>query len=370
MRFSLKKLFTKAAAKATPAADPPDNTGDDAQYTNIAQCIRDGTEAELAAWIRKDPDSIHEKSTIAVGKRNFVEVNALQLAAVLGMAAKMKMLHDAGADMDAPLQKFYTLPILAARSKNADTMAFACTHSKADMNAAQQSGRTALIEACISGDAGVVQEILKRNPDLTACPDHGVPALTAAAQGGHTAIVKLLLDAGADLNQPDSGSRTALWWALHWRKTDTVECLLQHNADTYTTDDRGCTILMKAAAAGYAPLVKELLEEGDNPNQVDHSKNTALHYAVLHENTTGMIDVLDLLIRYEAHTGLKNGLGDTPLALADRLHRNNREAVAFLQKVPITNPKIKTDTFIEGTTKKIRTLKPIGLRSPRKNSPA
>lgn len=370
MRFSLKKLFTKAAAKATPVTDPPENTGTAAHYASLADCIRNGTEAELATWIRKDPDSIHEKSTIAVGKRNFVEVNALQLAAVLGMAAKMKMLHDAGADMDAPLQKFYTLPILAARSKNADTMAFACTHSKADMNAAQQSGRTALIEACISGDAGVVREILKRNPDLTVCPDHGVPALTAAAQGGHTAIVKLLLDAGADINQPDSGNRTALWWALHWRKTDTVECLLQHNADRYTTDDRGCTILMKAAAAGYAPLVKELLEEGDNPNQVDHSKNTALHYAVLHENTTGMIDVLDLLIRYEAHTGLKNDLGDTPRALADRLHRNNREAVAFLQKLPITNPKIKTDTFIEGTTKKIRTLKPIGLRSTRKNSPA
>jgi ankyrin repeat protein len=368
MRFSLKKLFTKAAAKAAPVTDPPDNTGSAAHYASLADCIRDGTVAELAAWIRKDPDSIHETSTIAVGKRNFVEVNAIQLAAVLGMAAKMKMLYDAGADMDAPLQKGYTLPILAARSKNADTMAFACTHSTADINAAQQSGRTALIEACISGDADVVREILKRNPDIAVCPEYGVPALTAAAKGGHTPIIRLLLDAGADINQSSSGNQTALWWALHCRKTDTVEYLLQHNADRYATDDRGCTILMKAAEAGYAPLVKNLLEEGANPNQADHSKNTALHYVVLGVDTPAVTDILDLLIRHEAHPGFKNSSDDTPLVLADRLRKKN--TAAFLRKLPTTELKIKTDHFVHGTAQKIKTLKPIGLRSTRKNSPA
>lgn len=365
MAFILRKIFSKHVAKALPASSAPANT-DGTQYKSIEDCIRNGTDADLCAWIRKRRSSIHEKSTVSLGRRNIVEVHAIQLAAVLGMPAKMKMLHDAGADVDAPLPKGYTMPILAARSKNAETMAFALAHSKADMDAQHESGRTALIEACISGDASVVREILKHNPDITICPQYGAPALTAAAKGGHTEIVKTLLDAGADIDLPDRSGQTALWWALHWGKADTVDYLLQRNASTQTIDNRGCTILMKAAAAGHRSLVKTLLEGGANPNQRDHSGSTPLHYAVLGVVSPEKAEILDILINHEAHPGLKNSGGITPLALAEQLYKNH--AVAFLQKLPTTAPKIKTDHFTAGTENKIQTLKTIRLRTTRKHS--
>lgn len=359
--MSWKEIFQKAARSITEpvgGANPVDS-----RFTSITDCIRNGTAEDLATWISKRRKSLHADHTVTVSKRNNVEMTAIHYAALLGMADKVKMLHEAGAKIDAPMSKGYTMPIIAARSKSVETMAYVLEHSKADINAQRMYGVTALIEACTSGNADVVQEILKKNPDLDIMPASEPTALIAAAKGGHTDIVEMLLDAGADINQPDKNGQTALWWALHCKKLETADCLVARNADLATVNDSGTTILMKAAKAGHVPLVQRLLEDGANPNQTDHNENTTLHYTVLDEHNPNAAAVIDLLIRHEVRPDLKNASGDTALTLAERLLRNEPDTVSYLRTCIQNAPKINTDKFTDGSTEKIQTLKTIRLRS-------
>lgn len=368
MALNWKEIFKKAAQSITEpvgGANPADS-----RFTSITHCIRSGTAEDLATWISKRRKSIHAEHTVTVSKRNNVEMTAIHYAALLGMADKVKMLHKAGAKIDAPMSKGYTMPIIAASSKSAETMAYVLEHSKAGINAQRTYGVTALIEACTSGNADVVQEILKKNPALGVMPDSDptVPTpLIAAAKGGHTEIVKLLLDAGADMDYLDSNGRSALWWALHFKHSETADCLLDRHAALSSSAD-GSTILMKAAEAGHVPLVERLLKSGENPNQTDRSNNTALHYTVLNEHNKNARPVIDLLVKYEAQISLKNAYGDTALALAERLHRNNLETVQHLRAKNPDAARINTGTFTDGSAQKIQTLKTIRLRSKNKMS--
>lgn len=80
----------------------------------------------------------------------------------------------------------------------------------ADINSADNSGRTTLIEAVFGGHLDTVQELLERGANVNAQDADGWTALMEAASKGRTDIVRTLLVHGADVRLKNKNGWTAL----------------------------------------------------------------------------------------------------------------------------------------------------------------
>jgi ankyrin repeat protein len=85
----------------------------------------------------------------------------------------------------------------------------------ADIDALDEHGQTALMNAARDGRVAVVHLLIKRGANLDHRAKYGLTAVMLAVIRDHEDIVRLLVDAGADLSPRGSGSpgfhdRTAL----------------------------------------------------------------------------------------------------------------------------------------------------------------
>lgn len=86
----------------------------------------------------------------------------------------------------------------------------------ADAYAADERGRTALLDAAVVGAASCMEALITQggaDPDYQNELGDGEHALLLAAQGGHLAAVKQLVQLGAKVNRTDTLGRSALWLA-------------------------------------------------------------------------------------------------------------------------------------------------------------
>jgi hypothetical protein len=72
---------------------------------------------------------------------------------------------------------------------------------RANVDVADQRGRTPLFFAARWGQVEVLKELLKHAKNLDTSDTHGVTAIEHAAYGNHTEVVKLLKDAGANVER-------------------------------------------------------------------------------------------------------------------------------------------------------------------------
>jgi ankyrin repeat protein len=151
---------------------------------------------------------------------------------------------------------------------------------KADVNATQVDGTTALHWAAYYEDADTVALLLRAGANVNAANRYGVPPLIVACTNGNAAVVKLLLEAGADANTVAKGGETALMIAARSGKVDAVKALLVRGARHEARERRGQTALMWAAAEGHAPVVKALIESGAEMNVMIDSGFTPFLFAV------------------------------------------------------------------------------------------
>jgi ankyrin repeat protein len=135
---------------------------------------------------------------------------------------------------------------------------------KADVNASQPDGATALLWAAHWNDVEAVRLLLAAGANAKVTNRFGASPLSEAAALGNPALVKMLLDAGADpksLTTPDG--ETVLMTAARAGNVDVVKMLLDGGADANAKESyKGQTALMWAAAERHAPVVKLLLERG------------------------------------------------------------------------------------------------------------
>ena len=73
-------------------------------------------------------------------------------------------------------------------------------------------------------------------------------------------------------------------------------------------NNKRSTLLIFAVQCGYDIFVKYLLEKGANINAQDFELNTALHYALSHNN----FNFADILLKNEVNKRLINNNGLTP----------------------------------------------------------
>jgi len=145
---------------------------------------------------------------------------------------------------------------------------------KADINAPQGDGMTALHWATFRDDLETVRLLLAAGADWKAATREGsITPVLMACTNGNVEIVKALLDAGADVNSANSNGTTALMSAASSGSADTVKLLLDHDANLNTKESaHGQTALMFAAALNRESVVRLLLARGADANTATEAK--------------------------------------------------------------------------------------------------
>ena len=165
--------------------------------------------------------------------------------------------------------------------------------SKADVNAAQPDGATALAWAVHLGERTMAETLLGAGARVNTVDEYGETPLTLAAANGDHAIVQRLLEAGANARVARWNGETALMIAAGAGDLDVVRQLVLHGADVNVAEPRrGQTALMWAAAEGHADVVAALIEIGANPKTVSKSGFNALAFAVSKNDVTSVRTLL------------------------------------------------------------------------------
>jgi ankyrin repeat protein len=134
---------------------------------------------------------------------------------------------------------------------------------KADVNAPQADGATAIQWAVYRNDADMVDLLIGAGANVKAANQDGVTPLRLAATSGNAVIIEKLLGAGADPNERDPQGETPLMFAARNGKLDAIKALLDRKADVNAKEElRGTTALMWAVEQLHPAAVKLLIERG------------------------------------------------------------------------------------------------------------
>jgi ankyrin repeat protein len=138
---------------------------------------------------------------------------------------------------------------------------------RADVNAAEADGTTALHWAARSGDRVLLEALLEAGANPAAANRYGVTPLQLAAVNGDAETLQALLDAGADPNATLPEGETVLMTAARTGDPQALRVLLDHGADLAAREHwYGESALIWAAAENHADAVRVLLSYGADVN--------------------------------------------------------------------------------------------------------
>jgi uncharacterized protein len=167
-----------------------------------------------------------------------------------------------------------------------------------------------LVEAAKHGDAQTVRTLLNSKADVNAPEPDGTTALHWAARSGDLAMVNLLLAAHANPGAVNRYGVRPLSLAVLSGSPGVVEALLKTGADPNTANAEGETALMTASRSGNLAAVKALIARGADVNAKERwLQETALMWAAAENHA----DVVDALIAAGANKDQKSWVTDTPI---------------------------------------------------------
>ena len=134
---------------------------------------------------------------------------------------------------------------------------------KADLNAAQADGATAIQWAVYRDDLEMADVLIAAGANIKLANRDGATPLYLASLHGSARMIDKLLKAGVDVNQLGPQGETPLMLAARTGNLDAIRVLLDHHADVNAKDKlRGTTALMWAAEQAHPEAVKLLIEHG------------------------------------------------------------------------------------------------------------
>jgi len=168
--------------------------------------------------------------------------------------------------------------IKAAQDDNIEALKEALINMDANVRD-PNTDATALEHAVRNGNREMVQLLLWGKADVNARDRSGQTALMMLDEDATTDVVWDLLNAGAKVNLRDNDGDTALSEIATVNNTEVMKTLLDAGAKVNAVNNQGQSALMKAAAQGLVNNIRVLVQAGADINQQDKNGNTALMYA-------------------------------------------------------------------------------------------
>jgi ankyrin repeat protein len=158
----------------------------------------------------------------------------------------------------------------------------ALLQKKADVNAAQADGATAIQWAAYRNDLQLADVLIAAGANVKLANRDGATPLWLAAENGSAPMISKLLAAGGDPNQRTPNGETPLMMAARNGNVAALKVLLEHKADPALKENlRGTTALMWAVEQSHPDAIKALLEHGADVNAASapDTRNSRLNLA-------------------------------------------------------------------------------------------
>ena len=155
--------------------------------------------------------------------------------------------------------------LLSAAYKDQTDKALKLLSEGAKANYKNAYGVTALSQACVNGNAKLVDALIKKGADVNQSVTGETP-LVLAARTGKVEVLKLLMENGAKLVK-GGDKPTAIMWAASEGHAAAVEYLISKGADPKASLKSGFSPLMFASRDGYRDVLKVLLKAGVKVNE-------------------------------------------------------------------------------------------------------
>jgi uncharacterized protein len=213
---------------------------------------------------------------------------------------------------------------VADAAMKGDTAALrALVEQKADVNAPQVDGATALHWAVYRDDRDAADLLIKAGARVDAKNRDAATPLAMASLYGSAAMVDRLLNAGADAKQRGANGETMAMFAARNGNPEVIKRLVAAGADVNAKELlRGTTALMWAAEQRHPGAVKMLLELGADHGAKSGPAGLPRNYMAPRVNTAAVKDAArrhaaaaaagrtyEQQLEYEAAQGMKISLG-------------------------------------------------------------
>ncbi|MEE2742595.1 MAG: ankyrin repeat domain-containing protein [Bdellovibrionota bacterium] len=227
----------------------------------------------------------------------------------------------------------------------------------------------------------LIEKVLESDIDLNVRSSEWVTPLHWVCSRGNENFIKFFLQKGVNVNVTDKNESTPLHEVCKGPSINGVRLLVKAGANVLAKDRLQRTALHIASSNKSIKLdmVKDLLANGININEIDKNVQTPLHYACEEENTNlvklllnaggyvnsrgyynitplhvacgkNNLPLVDELIHAGAYVDLKNDWGLTPLDVARKSSRDKR-IVPFLLKEGIKCGDLSPKYFSQRLTK-------------------
>ena len=171
--------------------------------------------------------------------------------------------------------------------------------------------RPAVVDAAKHGDKDAIRSLLLKKADVNAAEPDGSTALHWAAYNNDLECTDVLLRAGGNANAQNDLGATPLWAAAQNGSIAMVRRLLEAGANPNAALVSGETPVMVAARAGYAEVVELLLAKGGDPNKHGTRGQTALMWAISQKHP----DVVKVLLAHHADINLRSEVWNEVMAI-------------------------------------------------------
>jgi hypothetical protein len=175
-----------------------------------------------------------------------VQANPLDTAIKAKDVSTVEKLLKEGADPNRKVDDKSPAIIFAAEN-NHMAIVKALIKAKANVNAAEADGTTALM---ITTNPDIAALLIEAKGDVNGRGPSGMSPLMFMAQAGKGDMIQLLIKAKADVNQKDDEGVTALMLAASKHRAGTTQLLINNGADVNAQDESGMSALMYAAGMG------------------------------------------------------------------------------------------------------------------------
>jgi truncated hemoglobin YjbI/ankyrin repeat protein len=347
-------------------------------FRTLKICAIKGQTKELLAHINTQPNLMDDKLGMA---------EVMQAASMKGRTATVLALIEAGVDPNHAAQ-FKEGCIFQSLMLTPLCVALLKKHTETAECLQAAGAKYDIFTAAYLGDLTTTKQIIKQDPSLANAEDpasdalqmtplhhavygahfnlveflfeHGAqvgknstPMVKYAANKGDYVLTKCLLEHGADATRIGPGI-----WALHpklanmltqagadvnyphgewiWRtctgnnsqrdNPDLLHALLNRGANIQAKL-RGATALHYTAKAGFLKATNVLLEANANPNVENGDGETPIFYALKAGKRADIVAICNLLISKGANVKHKNKHHLTPLEIAEKLSRDDKNDI-------------------------------------------